>query len=180
LKKIVFKLFLSVIVFLLITNCGAKKIFYEPYAAAPDTLLTKQTKKELGKEKYQEYKKRKKIISNQWKKYEKLRKMLTDKNFDNFDKLLKELEDYQDKHKNILKYDEYYYGAIYYSGIKQLLQYNFSEAEKIFKNIPESSIFYIHAQNKIKNLNADTDGDGYIDEWENLEGFNPLNPYSHP
>ena len=59
-------------------------------------------------------------------------------------------------------------------------QYKFSEATKKFEQIPSASFFYKKGLEWINNLSVDSDEDSYIDAWEIIEGFNPMNPYSHP
>jgi hypothetical protein len=168
-----------ILIFLVLTACAAKKRFFPAYIKKPENIVVKVDKKQ-NKAEYKIYKKRLNLLEKEWELYELVRRTLSDKKYKKFDKYVKKFNKFHKKHYTEIGFDKYADGIEYYIGVKQIRLYEFDNALKIFKNISEKSSFYKLAQEKIKNLYTDTDMDGYIDEWELMEGYNPVNPYSHP
>jgi hypothetical protein len=144
--------------------------------------LKKIWKKEspVFKEEYKLYKKRISYLENEWDYYEKLRKSLSKNDFKNVNFYYSRLIKYHEKVKDTIAFEEYYNGAVYYYGFSKIKLYKFKEGLDVLSNIPENSYFYDLALDLANKVMNDSDGDGYIDEWEILDGFNPMNPYSHP
>jgi len=173
-----------VLVFLLIclfsfSNCSTKRAYYEPYFSEPKKIFPTPDKKE-SKQIKKEYKNRISLLNKEWQLYEQLREALSKKKFDKIAAKFAELKKFHNLHKNIIKFDDYYYGAQYYFAYRYLLTYQFEKAEKELLEIPKTSAFYNKALEIMNNLKKDTDDDGYNDQWEIIESTNPFNPYSHP
>ncbi|HPG31739.1 MAG TPA: hypothetical protein PKY81_03760 [bacterium] len=179
-KKYLIALFFIAIINFVLISCGSKKAFYAPYLKEPKEILPAVNKKTDGKLKYAEYKKSLKLFEGEWNLYSKIRDNLSARNFSVLDANCESFFKYHNDAKTIINYDEYYYGVIYYRAKSFVYRYEFEKAIEKLNEIPEKSEFYNKSLELVKNLMTDSDDDGYIDEWEIIEGFNPANPYSHP
>ncbi len=76
--------------------------------------------------------------------------------------------------------DEFVRGCFYYFGRCREGALEFDDARKQYEAIPADSSFRPYALQRLVAISEDSDGDGYVDAWEDAEGSNPRNPLSHP
>jgi len=174
------KALILIILIVIIYGCAAKKAYFAPFAQEPKSALPVVNKKTDGKQKYKEYKKTLKLYEKEWKLYNKLLTAMSNKKYKEIDELSANIINFHNANKNIISYDEYMNGAEFYLAKSYIYRYEFDKAIEKLNKIPEKSLFYNKALETANRLMSDTDDDGYNDEWELLEGYNPINPYSHP
>ncbi len=172
--------FIILLITLFIFSCSSKRAFYTPYVKEPKNILPEVDKKKEGKIKYNEYKKQLKAMNAEWDLYEKIRDNLSKSEYVKLDNNLELLKNLHSQNSAVFKYEDYYNGAIYYSSVSLVKQYKFPEAVKNFGKIPAQSYFYNLSLDWINKLTTDSDQDEYNDAWEIMEGYNQMNPYSHP
>ncbi|MBP7654706.1 hypothetical protein KA977_14895 [Candidatus Dependentiae bacterium] len=168
-----------ILISFLFSSCGSKKAFFAPYVQEPKNIIA-AVKKTDGKDKYEEYKKILKLYEYEWKLYSDMRDNLSSKKYDEFDVNAEKFIKFHNENRIKLNYDEYYNGMIYYWAKSFVYRYQFDKSIEKLNNVPENSVFYNKSLELVKNLMTDSDDDGYIDEWEVIEGYNPINPFSHP
>lgn len=161
-------------------SCSSKRAFYAPFQEEPKKLIAEVNKKTDGIEKYMEYKTRLKELKKEWNLYENLRESLAKEDYKMLELNYAQLETLHNSHKDIVKFEEYMNGGLFYFALSLAHQYKFTEAVKKFELIPAASVFYKKGLDCINKLSVDSDEDSYIDAWEIIEGYNPMNPYSHP
>ncbi|OGH56786.1 MAG: hypothetical protein A3G34_14840 [Candidatus Lindowbacteria bacterium RIFCSPLOWO2_12_FULL_62_27] len=76
--------------------------------------------------------------------------------------------------------DEFIYGCLYYIGRCREGTLSFEEARDIYAHVPAESAYRPWVELRMSAMSQDSDGDGYIDAWEDAEGTNPMNPLAHP